>query len=105
MLWCGCSGCKQDAGTIDWHQEVRTYEQKGWKYKETLGAPEMAVLVINGESDTARTISGFWVENGQRHEKEYKQDSQLFCILGFGKSNGDTFTVVMSKDKPGAAPK
>jgi hypothetical protein len=102
---CGFSGCKPETGTIDWQQEVHTYEQKGWKYEETFGTPGVAGIVGNGESSTARTIDGYWVEKGQRHDKEYKQDSQLYCVLVFGKSDGDSFLIVMSKEKPGGESK
>jgi hypothetical protein len=95
----GVVGCGSGKGDIDWKKEVQTYEEKGWKFKEMFGTPDMAGLVGNADSRTARTIKGFWVEKGVRHEQEYKQETQLYCILCFAKKGGDSFLVVLSKDK------
>ena len=94
-----CSKHEQDVDAIDWQKEMHLYEQDGWKYQETLGTPGAADRFAYFDSETASTTEGTWIENGQEHEKQYKQDSQIFCFLTFVKPNGDAFKIVLSKDK------
>ena len=58
------------------------------------------MAVFDLESRNAKTIGGYWVEKGKKQEKEYKQDGQLFYMVTFQKSDGDSFLVVLSKEKP-----
>jgi hypothetical protein len=92
-------GCGSRENTIDWKTDVRLKEKEGWKYEVTFGSPGAVALEGYGESDTANSLTGYWAENGERHTNEFKQDSRLYYLLSYTKTNGDAFLVVLSKSK------
>jgi len=92
-----CPGCGPKNDPIDWQTDVRLKEKGGWKYEQLFGSTGAVALEGYGESDTANSLTGYWVENGVRHTNEFKQDSRLYYFFAFGKTNGDSFLIVLSK--------
>jgi hypothetical protein len=95
-----CTGCGSKKDGIDWQADVRLKKKDGWKYEKIFGSPGAVAFEGYGESDTANSLTGYWIVNGERHTNEFKQDSRLYYLLTFAKTNGDAFLVVLSKDKP-----
>ena len=94
-----CPGCRSKNQTIDWQADLRLKEKEGWKFEKTFGSPGAVAFEGYGESDTANSLTGYWSENGERHTNEFKQDSRLYYLFTFAKTNGDAFLVVLSKPK------
>jgi len=84
---------------------VKPFEKSGWKYKESFGTPGVAALAFHIEGEGLLTMTGFWVEKGIGHEQEFKQDREWHCIFHFEKTDGDSFLIILSKEKLGNEPK
>jgi hypothetical protein len=77
--------------------EVQKWEQEGWQQEEILGAEGDFALTSFMKSDTARSLTAFWVTKGVQAQKQYVQNEKKYLILTFSKADGDSFAVVLFK--------
>jgi hypothetical protein len=98
-FFCSCSGKSSQEPSIDWRKDLLVFKHEGWRNVETLGSPGAAVTEAFATSGSAQTVTGFWVENGQGHSKAFASSNQDICIVSFQKTDGDSFIVILSKNK------
>ncbi|WAC19899.1 hypothetical protein OVA24_00720 [Luteolibacter sp. SL250] len=82
-------------------REIAKWEQKGWKYEETVGTDRTdAVYVAHLTSATADSAKAFSITNdGNRASKIYRQDSMQYLIVTMAHEAHGNFSLVFSKPK------
>ena len=91
---CSKSVSDQDAAKQRW-------KSKGWTYFETFGpAVPDAVYIFEFSGETASAVTAGITVDGISKEKEYKQDTEVYAIVGFqSPKTGNGYAMIFKKRK------